>query len=190
VAPTSYQTIKLKKGRHESPEQGVCVMELASMLAGESFSDHPASVCPVIGSLLRSYNDVIDDRRRQDLYVYASKVVGSRGSSDVQLERIERLASWPGTFRPRRRLMPRIRRRHPTVTLHYVEAMTRRVIAAARRDLDAAHPHVLALVNELLEIGRVRPSVPDLMPESIDRPARPESTRPDAAHGSRTQIGA
>ena len=28
-------------------------MELASMLAGEQFTDHPACVCPVLGSLLR-----------------------------------------------------------------------------------------------------------------------------------------
>ena len=49
------------------------------MLAGEPFSDHPHSVCPVIGSFLRAYNDRIDDRRRQDLYAYAAAVVGSRG---------------------------------------------------------------------------------------------------------------
>ena len=50
------------------------------MLSGEPFTDHPASVCPVIGSFLRSYNDSIDQRRRQSLYDYASKVVGSRAA--------------------------------------------------------------------------------------------------------------
>ena len=54
----SYQTIKLSTGKHSSPEVGACVMELASMLAGEPFSDHPESVCPVIGSFLRAYNDM------------------------------------------------------------------------------------------------------------------------------------
>jgi hypothetical protein len=53
-------------------------MELASMLAGERFSDHPRSVCPVLAMVLRAYNDGIDDERRQDLYTYASIVVGSR----------------------------------------------------------------------------------------------------------------
>ncbi len=48
-------------------------MELASMLAGETFTDHPESVCPVIGSLLRAYNDRLDDDRRQDLYRYAAQ---------------------------------------------------------------------------------------------------------------------
>jgi len=46
--PANHQTIKLSKGRHRGPEDGACAMELASMLAGEPFSDHPDSVCPVI----------------------------------------------------------------------------------------------------------------------------------------------
>ena len=90
MAQVSYQTITLSKGKHDSPQDGACVMELASMLAGEPFSDHPRSVCPVIGSFLRAYNDQIDDGRRQDLYGYAAKVVGSRASQDVQHARAER----------------------------------------------------------------------------------------------------
>lgn len=43
MSPVSYQTIKLSKGKHTDPEDGACVMELASMLAGEPFTDHPAS---------------------------------------------------------------------------------------------------------------------------------------------------
>ena len=72
MAQRSYQTLTLSKGKHDSPEDGACVMELASMLAGEPFSDHPESVCPVIGSFLRAYNDRIDDARRQDLYASAA----------------------------------------------------------------------------------------------------------------------
>src|ERR1700758_932146 len=96
MSPVSYQTIKLSKGKHTSPDDGACVMELASMLAGEPFTDHPASVCPVIGSFLRSYNDSIDADRRQGLYEYASKVVGSRASARVQQARAARLAQWAG----------------------------------------------------------------------------------------------
>ena len=61
MSPVTHQTIKLGKGKHSSPEEGACVMELASMLASEPFSDHPASVCPVIASFLRAYNDSVDD---------------------------------------------------------------------------------------------------------------------------------
>src|SRR3954465_15329048 len=56
-------------------------MELASMAEGEPFTDQPKSACPVIGMVLRSYNDGLDDRRRQDLYAYASAVIGPRETS-------------------------------------------------------------------------------------------------------------
>ena len=101
MTQVTHQTVKLRKGRHDSPEEGVCVMELASMLAGEPFSDHPVSVCPVIGSCLRAYNDWIDDDRRQDLYRYAAKVVGTRGPHDVQRARAERVTAWRSAKRTR-----------------------------------------------------------------------------------------
>src|SRR5215469_18878832 len=99
MSPVNYQTIKLSKGKHTSPEDGACVMELASMLAGEPFSDHPVSVCPVIGSLLRAYNDSIDSERRQDLYAYAARVVGSRASGRVQSARAARVKEWVETVK-------------------------------------------------------------------------------------------
>lgn len=73
----SYQTVQLSRGRHASPSEGACVMELASMLAGEPFTDHPRTACPVLGMLLRNYNDGIDVARRQDLYWCAAAVVGT-----------------------------------------------------------------------------------------------------------------
>ena len=54
-----HQTVRITKGRQSSPAHGTCVIELASMLAGERFSDHPQSVCPVIAGFLRAYNDLL-----------------------------------------------------------------------------------------------------------------------------------
>src|SRR5947209_18486841 len=102
MSPATYQTVKLSKGKHISPQDGAWVMELASMLAGEAFSDHPRCACPVIGSFLRAYNDTIDDDRRQDLYAYASQIVGSRTTAAVTRTRGERLATWELELRRRR----------------------------------------------------------------------------------------
>jgi len=57
--------IKLRHGKHKSPEDGMCAAELASYLAGEKFSDSPQCVCPTIASFLRTWNDGIvgDDLR-------------------------------------------------------------------------------------------------------------------------------
>ncbi len=154
--PVTHQTIKLSKGKHSSPEEGACVMELASMLAGEPFSDHPASVCPVVGSFLRAYNDSIGDERRQDLYAYASQVVGTRGSLEIQRERAERLTSWAIAMHERRwtRFLPlsRLRaiglRRQPSV-----HAIGTYAVHTIPKHTDQTHAEVLALIDRLLEVG-------------------------------------
>jgi hypothetical protein len=155
MSPVNYQTIKLSKGKHTSPEDGACVMELASMLAGEQFSDHPASVCPVIGSFLRAYNDSVDDSRRQDLYAYASRVVGTRGSAEVQRARAERLLQWGAELRQRRwtrvLLPPRLR----AIGLHRqppLDAVGTHAVHAIPRHNDQTHAEAMALIDELMTI--------------------------------------
>ena len=159
MSPVSYQTIRLSRGRHASPEQGACVMELASMLAGETFSDHPTSVCPVIGSFLRAYNDFIGDERRQDLYGYAAKVVGTRSSREVEQVRTERIIAWMTEmartrdrwYRPAglSRFMCWLRGSH----LMSIEI---RAAHSIRRQTAETHRNALALVDELVVIGRTR----------------------------------
>jgi hypothetical protein len=65
-------------------------MELASMLADEPFSDRPGAASPVIGAFLRTYNDGLDDERRQDLYPLAALIVGTAGSRALEEERASR----------------------------------------------------------------------------------------------------
>jgi hypothetical protein len=87
LEPLAAPSARLERGRHASPRFGTCVMELASLLAGEEFSDRPASVSPVIGSLLRTYNDGLDDERRQDLARLAGAIVGTAASRSVEANR-------------------------------------------------------------------------------------------------------
>ncbi len=155
MSPVTHQTIKLGKGKHSSPEDGACVMELASMLAGERFTDHPESVCPAIGSFLRAYNDSIDDARRQDLYAYASRVVGSRRPGAVEAARVERLLAWAEDLQPRRlkRLLPARVRSLASQRRPVAEAAGTHAIHAIRRHTDDSHAAVLALLDELLAAG-------------------------------------
>jgi hypothetical protein len=87
-------SIRLAPGRHSTPVEGVCVVELSSVIAGEEFSDRPDCVCPVIGAYLRSWNDRAAHAERQRLLPYAVPIVGSRGTKkatrvrrDICLER-------------------------------------------------------------------------------------------------------
>ena len=60
------------------------------MLAQEPFTDRPATISPVIGAFLRTYNDGLDDGRRQDLYPLASLIVGTAAGRAVERERASR----------------------------------------------------------------------------------------------------
>jgi hypothetical protein len=89
----SFQTLRLSRGRHASPDDGTCVAELVSMLAGERYSDHPRCACPALTAFLRGYNDSLDDVRRQDLFALASDLVGTRGPEPVTTRRGESLVA-------------------------------------------------------------------------------------------------
>src|SRR3954454_16927018 len=86
----SHQTVRLARGRHVSRHAGVCVMELASMLAHEPFSDRARSISPTIGAFLRTYNDGVDDERRQDLYPVASAIVRTAARRATERSRVDR----------------------------------------------------------------------------------------------------
>jgi hypothetical protein len=136
------------------------------MLAGDEFTNHPPSVCPVIGSFLRAYNDRVDDERRQDLYRYASAVAGSRASGEVQQARADRLAEWAETSRCRgvRRRLPSACRligieRRPPVELRGAYA-----VRAIGRITDQAHSAAPALIDELSPSAAT--STPSLRPPS------------------------
>jgi len=169
MAPVSHQTIKLSNGKHGSPDQGACVMELASMLAGEPFSDHPASVCPVIGSFLRAYNDSIDDDRRQDLYPYAARVVGTRAGIVVQRDRAARLTAWALAMQRRgwTRFLPNSQlQRIALRRQRSAHAAGAYAVHAIPKHTEETHLDVLELVDELLTIGA--PPQPATAPEAVE----------------------
>jgi hypothetical protein len=157
MAPVNHQTIKLSRGRHSSPEHGACVMELASMLAGESFSDHPRSVSRPIASFLRGYNDLIDDRRRADLYRYAAHTVDTAASSEVEAARVARLLAWGDEcWRQRcgRSLFDRMRmRRAYNERSSDPEPAGTFAVHAIGKVTDETHARALELIDELIGLG-------------------------------------
>lgn len=156
VAPASHQTIRLSKGKHAAPSEGACVMELASMLAGEPFSDRPASVCPVIAGFMRAYNDRIDDERRQDLYRYAAEVVGSRGTPEVEHARERRCLEWAEIMRRQRPRPLRWMGRGGNGSVDRrlgLDAAGTYAARSIRRHGDRTHAAALALVDELIAMG-------------------------------------
>lgn len=69
----------LSAGRHADPTSGGCFMEVASLLAGERWSDHPTSVHPTLGALARAVNDRTSDAARPALAPLIPSTIGTAG---------------------------------------------------------------------------------------------------------------
>lgn len=127
------------------------------MLADEPFTDRPRSVCPVIASFLRIYNDRAGDERRQDLYVYAARIVGTRRSAELERRRTQRCLEW---LVLREEARPRWRRwLRPSLTLEQLAVLagdpeagghTARMVGLRNT---ADHQRALAVVDELIALG-------------------------------------
>ncbi|MGN6170962.1 MAG: hypothetical protein ACTHQQ_22745 [Solirubrobacteraceae bacterium] len=167
MSTPSHQTIRLSRGTHKSPDEGACVMELASMLADEPFSDHPKSVCPLIGAFMRDYNDSVGEERRQDLYRYAAVVVGTRASTAVQTARADYLAAWSSETRRRRyaTYLPNIVARALSRLLKPpsgIDALASDAIRSLGGHTEQTHAAVLSLIDELVAIGAREKTEEDL----------------------------
>jgi hypothetical protein len=69
----------LSRGKHRSPRKGACFMELASFLAGERWSDHPACTHPLLAAVARHVNDYTSDAGRSRLAELIPSVIGLTG---------------------------------------------------------------------------------------------------------------
>src|SRR3954469_11478604 len=164
----SHQTVRLRRGKHASPEKGVCVMELASMLAGEPFSDRPQAVCPVIGAYLRSYNDVVDDDRRQDLYRSPSEAIDTAGTAALRRRRAERCLAEIARLHDQRSRVRRWLSGRPELSLPgssiELERVGMHLARALQRSGPEGHERALALADELIAMAPV-PARPAARPE-------------------------
>src|SRR6202047_1980950 len=64
---TTATALTLDRGTHDSAEEGACLLELVSLLAGEEFSDAPRCVSPVLANAGRAWNDSLGDEERERL---------------------------------------------------------------------------------------------------------------------------
>jgi hypothetical protein len=155
----NYQTATLSQGRHRTPAAGVCVMELASMVAGDPFSDHPACVSPVIAGFLRGYNDAVGHRGRPVLKRYAVETLGTVAGRDVERRRRELLRAFPRGFA--RRLLARywLMRGSGEGGAFFVGLVAGRDVEAyGDAELNA---RALGLVDELIALGDAEPRAGD-----------------------------
>lgn len=88
--------LRLEFGGHDSPRDGVCIVELASILAGERFSDRPVCVDEVIAAFLRSWNDRLGHAERQRILPYAERIVDTAEGAETSRKRRDICLRWAG----------------------------------------------------------------------------------------------
>jgi hypothetical protein len=111
---------------------------------------------------MRAYNDRVDDERRQDLYRYASEVVGTRGNPEVEHGRERRCLEWADEMRRQRRRPLRWVGRSGSGSVDRrlgLDAAGTYAARSIRRHGDRTHAGALALIDELIAMGRATPAI-------------------------------
>lgn len=137
------------------------------MLAGGRFGDRPVSVCPVIGAILRAYNDNVDDRRRQDLYRFAADAVDTRRDYRVQRRRADAALAWAAQ-RNAVLLPPDPEGPRDEIGYYVVGALGRR-----GRWSDEEHAAMITLLEQLIEIDRQPELGAPLVGDLLEQVAQP-----------------
>lgn len=83
VSPVPGSLPLLDSGSHLDETDGACLMEFASVLAGERFSDRPHCSDPVLADLVRAVNDEMSTDGRQQLAMTAPIIIGLVGDDRI-----------------------------------------------------------------------------------------------------------
>src|SRR6266511_6291080 len=98
----------LSRGKHRNPRKCACFMELASLLAGERWSDHPACTHPLLAAVARHVNDYTSDAGRPRLTGLIPSVIGLTGDDlhiDVRIALRSATTALPVVAAERQRVM-------------------------------------------------------------------------------------
>jgi len=98
----------LSRGKHRNPRRGACFMEMASFVAGERWSDHPACTHPLLADLARLVNDSLTGRWRPRLVPLIPSVIGLTSDDmhiDAAIALRSALAALPIAAAPRQNVL-------------------------------------------------------------------------------------
>jgi hypothetical protein len=131
---------ELQAGAHLSPEDGACLMEYVSVLAGMAFTDHPRCTDPTLATVARLVNDASTDAGRPQLAAFAPLLAETghspdpRRTSAMVLATVRAAHAAAGDTAVLRRLLRVAERRYDRVT-------GAGPLAALARQLDVLHRH-------------------------------------------------
>lgn len=88
----------LTSGSHDSPDDGLCLLEAVALLAGEAHTDRPACASPVLAGYGRTINDTLLPEREDlepRLRALAPRLVGTAGQPELDRQAGLIAMRWP-----------------------------------------------------------------------------------------------
>lgn len=136
-----WKSFSFGSGSHETREQGMCVMEAVSYVAGEAHTDRPVCACPIISSFCRSWNDSLrsDEERAKWLGEFVWRLPGTKSTPEIELQR-----SWMAFDWMVRELVPSFMELTPELQAH----------AESLRELPEVGPGSFDAVVPILQSAR------------------------------------
>lgn len=85
----------LSAGGHLRPEDGGCIMEMGSFLAGEEWSAYPKCTHPALAEVARNVNDNLDGEHRHMILPLLGMLIGANApTTDPRLRAQIRATDW------------------------------------------------------------------------------------------------
>ena len=86
-AITENRMPRLVQGAHESPENGLCAMEMVAFMECLPHTDKPECTCPVLTGFTIATNDMLSDEERQKLLPILPELVDTVVNTKLMRER-------------------------------------------------------------------------------------------------------
>ena len=149
---------ELKRGNHERPEDGLCVLEAVAWFEGEPHSDHPKYVCPVLAHFCRSFNDRLD-HRRQELIPFIPRLANTVGTQEVLQSRLQLLATEFVTVGGNPQFAERLKTRFAGARLPSYASSFGLAVLCDAITIKRSAAHSFNLLDRLLTMGAQSPGV-------------------------------
>lgn len=157
------ETLFLEDGTHDTPEEGMSLMEAVAYVAGEPHSDRPECASTVLAAFLRQWSNSLRDVDRQGLKPLIPRLIDSAAAGHVEARRAWMAADWLIRTHSTAWLDLAGLGVHATVLRHLPELVDRATLERARFDVEAAQGAAFDTANKAIwEASRAAGGAPSV----------------------------
>lgn len=169
--------IKLSRGSHSSPQDGMCIMECVAYIAGEKHTDRPKCACSYLTGFAIKLNDIASFEQRQRLLPFIMRLANSRLTGKGAYAALEERAriveqSWTNRtldelvrnahmldWSNLQKLSPFSDNLHPADYINpHKSPYSHRPCALSAAEVDVRFAYLLDVLDKALRVGEQEPS--------------------------------